>query len=97
MENINKLWLETYRKIDELRRERRKLNARYDCVAAVEASKKFDAFAEEVQDKIVEYLDKLHTRINAIGDAIDALIELIEKLDDAEASLNYIKELEGAK
>lgn len=93
MENaINKLWLEAFKKINELIKLNEKLCARYDRVAEVESSERFETLPEETQDKVCDYLYKLNKRIGMISDTIDELRELRDKLDEVEG---YLTELEG--
>lgn len=93
MENaMNKLWLETLKKINELIKLNEKLCARYDCVAEVESSERFETLSEETQDKVYDYLYKLNKRIDQISETIDELRELRDKLDEVEG---YLTELEG--
>lgn len=89
---INTLWLETYYKANALTKLNEKLRARYDCVAEVESSERFETLSEETQDKVYDYLYKLNKRIDQISETIDELRELRDKLDEVEG---YLTELEG--
>ena len=93
MENaMNKVWLEAFNKAIELTKLNEKLCARYDCVAEVESSERFETLSEETQDKVYDYLYKLNKRIDQISETIDELRELRDKLDEVEG---YLTELEG--
>ena len=93
MENaMNTLWLEAFKKINELIKLNEKLCARYDRIAEVESSERFEKLPEETQDKIYDYLYELNRRIDQVSETIDELRELRDKLDEVES---YLSELEG--
>ena len=93
MKNImTKLWLKAFNKEIELAKLNKKLCERYDRVAEVEVSERFETLPEEKQDKVCDYLYKLNERIDTINDTIDKLRELRDKLNEVES---YLTELEG--
>lgn len=93
MENaMNTLWLEAYRKIEDYRKLKRKLEARYDKVKDVEQSARFQSLDEEKQDKVYDYLYELNKKVEYIDEAIDEIQELIDKIDSVEV---YMEEMKG--
>lgn len=92
MENaMNKLWLEAYRQIEDYRKLKRKLEARYDKVKDVEQSARFQNLSEEKQDMVYDYLYELNKKVDYIDEAIDEIRALIDKIDSVEAYMGEIK------